>query len=110
MYRFGPQDEAHIKLLRKLFYLNNDGRNFTTMQNPTEVATYLTPEMLGELIGILAKSQQDDNKDFKGEALSKKIETIIEPIVPNIDKAFQLKLKEQKSVLEADEKEFKKLK
>jgi len=53
MYHFGPQDEAPIKLLHELFFLNHDLVNFNPQQHPKRFATHLTPYDIGVIVGLL---------------------------------------------------------
>lgn len=62
MYRFDPHslDEKTSslnKFMRKLFYLNNDMINFNVMQSHTELATHITPFMVGQIMGAIERER-----------------------------------------------------
>jgi len=80
MYRYDPlqldQKRAAVnKFMRLLFFLNNDQVNFNTMQNPTEIATYLTPNHIGQIIAVIENFaggqgqtvEKREEKDVKGK-------------------------------------------
>jgi len=103
MYRFDPlqldQKTAAVnKFMRLLFYLNNDQVNFNTMQNPTEIATYLTPNHIGQIVAVIEnfaeeQSQTVEKKDEK-DVKSKGQGTDLVVAITGILKEPEAKVKE----------------
>ena len=50
MYRFGNPDDATIKLIQELFYLQFDRITFDTTHLKRKPATYFTPQTIGKIL------------------------------------------------------------
>ncbi|MCB9493754.1 MAG: ankyrin repeat domain-containing protein [Epsilonproteobacteria bacterium] len=63
LYRFTSREHnvELYRILHFLFYLNNDGVNFAQVQAKTEVASHLTPRMIGQLVGLVIEKNIDAN-------------------------------------------------
>ena len=92
MYVYGPEDDALNKLIHELFFVQTDG-SLSSTWSYTKIARYFTPEILGELIGLIhtynLKIKEESQKpDFNPQRLldelSQKITQIIEPFVVTI--------------------------
>lgn len=64
------EDPAYL-LTRQLFFLNNDNVNFGVVGNPTTIATYFTPKLVGKLMAAVqvARLTKQYNDPFKKEII-----------------------------------------
>src|SRR3990172_5271498 len=53
MYRYGDENDATIKLVKEIFFLQPDDVTFDTTQNPGKPANYFTATTIGKILNFL---------------------------------------------------------
>lgn len=61
LYRYGNPEDATIKLLRELFYLQQDQITFDTTNLARKPAKYFTPRTIGKILNIIDKQTNETN-------------------------------------------------
>lgn len=80
MYRYGNPDDATIKLIKELFYLQADNVSFRPTILKSKPASYYTPQMVGTIMRVVTEYRENKAEENKKDAqLTAALEQIMQP-------------------------------